>query len=60
PALFIDARTGVGLSLAILSMIRPALMAFKINKLGENINYKITTNKSLSLISLFYGVIVIL
>ncbi|MDE4970108.1 aromatic amino acid transport family protein, partial [Francisella tularensis] len=60
PDMFIYAMTCVGLSIYILWMIMPALMAFKINNLGENINYKISTYKSLLLISLDSGVIVIL
>lgn len=60
PDIFIYAMTCVGLSIAILLIIMPALMAFKINNLGENFNYKISTYKSLWLISLVSGVIVIL
>ncbi|MBK2020947.1 amino acid transporter [Francisella philomiragia] len=60
PDIFIYAMTCVGLSIAVLLMIMPALMAFKINSLGESFNYKISTYKSLWLISLVSGVIVIL
>lgn len=60
PDIFIYAMTCVGLLIAVLLIIMPALMAFKINSLGENFNYKISTYKSLWLISLVSGLIVIL
>lgn len=60
PDIFIHAMTCVGLSISVLLMIMPTLMAFKINSLSENFNYKISTYKSLWLILLVSGVIVIL
>ncbi|KEI34803.1 tyrosine-specific transport protein [Francisella sp. W12-1067] len=60
PNIFIYAMTCVGLSIAILLMIMPALMAFKINKLKESFNYKISSYKSLWLVSIVSGVIVVL
>lgn len=59
PDIFIYAMTCVGLSIAVLLMIMPALMAFKMDRSGETFNYKISTYKSLWLISLISGVIVI-
>ncbi|MED7820078.1 MULTISPECIES: amino acid permease [unclassified Francisella] len=60
PNIFIYAMTCVGLSIAVLLMIMPSLMAFKMNSLGETFNYKISRYKSLWLISFTSGVIVIL
>lgn len=60
PDIFIYAMTCVGLSIAVLLMIMPALMAYKINSLGETFNYKVSTYKSLWFISFASGVIVIL
>jgi tyrosine-specific transport protein len=60
PNIFIYAMTCVGLSIAVLLMIMPALMAFKMDKLGEKFNYKITSYKTLWLIPLISGVMVIL
>ncbi|QIW10754.1 aromatic amino acid transport family protein [Francisella sp. LA112445] len=60
PDIFIYAMTCVGLSIAVLLMIMPSLMALKINNLGENFNYKVSRYKSLWLISFVSGVIVIL
>ncbi|QIV96539.1 amino acid permease [Allofrancisella inopinata] len=60
PNIFIYAMTCVGLSIAILLMVMPALMAFKINKLKESFNYKISSYKSLWLVSIVSGVIVVL
>ena len=60
PDIFIYAMTCVGLSISVLLMIMPTLMVFKINSLSENFNYKISTYKSLWLISLVSGVIVII
>ncbi|AIT09929.1 amino acid transporter [Candidatus Francisella endociliophora] len=60
PNIFIYAMTCVGLSIAVLLMIMPALMAYKMNKQGETFNYKVSTYKTLWLISLISGVIVIL
>lgn len=60
PNIFIYAMTCVGLSIAVLLMIMPSLMAFKMNSLGETFNYKISRYKSLWLISFVSGVIVIL
>lgn len=60
PDIFIYAMTCVGLSIAVLLMIMPALMALKINHLGETFNYNVSKYKSLWLISFTSGVIVIL
>ncbi|API87404.1 amino acid permease [Francisella uliginis] len=60
PDIFIYAMTCVGLSIAVLLMIMPALMALKINNLGETFNYSVSRYKSLWLISFTSGVIVIL
>ncbi len=59
PNIFIYAMTCVGLSIAVLLMIMPALMAFKINSLGESFNYKISSYKSLWVLSIISGIIVI-
>ena len=59
PNIFIYAMTCVGLSIAVLLMIMPGLMAFKINSLGESFNYKISNYKSLWVLSIISGIIVI-
>ena len=51
--------TCVGLSIAVLLMIMPGLMAFKINSLDESFNYKISNYKSLWVLSIISGIIVI-
>jgi len=60
PDIFIYAMTCVGLSIAVLLMIMPGLMAFKINSQGESFNYKISSYKSLWVISILSGIVVIL
>ena len=61
PNIFIYAMTCVGLSIAVLLMIMPGLMAFKINSLGEeSFNYKISSYKSLWALSILSGIVVIL
>jgi len=59
PNIFIYAMTCVGLSIAVLLMIMPALMAFKINSLDESFNYKVSSYKSLWVLSIVSGIIVI-
>ncbi|MFT4693307.1 MAG: tyrosine-specific transport protein [Francisella sp.] len=60
PNIFIYAMTCVGLSIAVLLMIMPGLMAFKINSQGGSFNYKISSYKSLWVLSILSGIIVIL
>lgn len=60
PDIFIYAMTCVGLSIAILLMIMPGLMAFKINSQGGVFNYKISNYKSLWVLSIVSGIIVVL
>lgn len=59
PNIFIYAMTCVGLSIAVLLMIMPGLMAFKMNSLGESFNYKISSYKILWVLSILSGVIVL-
>jgi amino acid permease len=60
PNIFIYAMTCVGLSIAVLLMIMPGLMAFKINSQVGSFNYKISSYKSLWVLSILSGIIVIL
>ena len=60
PNIFIYAMTCVGLSIAVLLMIMPGLMAFKMNSQGESFNYKISSYKSLWVLSILSGIVVIL
>ncbi|AXA34231.1 MULTISPECIES: amino acid permease [Francisella] len=59
PNIFIYAMTCVGLSIAVLLMIMPGLMAFRMNSLGESFNYKISSYKVLWIISILSGIIVL-
>lgn len=60
PDIFIYAMTCVGLSIAVLLMIMPGLMAFKKNSQGESFNYKISSYKSLWILSILSGIVVLL
>jgi amino acid permease len=60
PNIFIYAMTCVGLSIAVLLMIIPSLMAFVKSSRNEEFNYKISTIKTLWLVSFASGIIVIL
>ncbi len=60
PDIFIYAMRSVGLSIAVLLIIMPGLMAFKINSQGESFNYKVSSYKSLWVLSIISGIIVIL
>ena len=59
PNIFIYAMTCVGLSVAVLMVIMPGIMAFKINSQGEIFNYKISRYKSLWVLSILYGIVVL-
>ena len=58
--IFIYAMTYVGLSIAILLIIMPGIIAFKVNSYGENFNYKISNFKSLWVLSILAGIIILL
>ena len=58
--IFIYAMTYVGLSIAVLLIIMPGIIAFRVNSCGEKFNYKISNFKSLWVLSILAGIIILL
>ena len=60
PNIFIYAMTYVGVCIAILLLIMPALIALRMHSRGETFNYRISSVKTLWAVSFMSGILVIL